>query len=96
MNCHYPEGRGKGWFTTAGTISGTPDGTTVHVTNSVGATQVIEVDALGNFFTTDAFEYANGVTVSVQKNGVTHQMQGQIKTGQCNLCHGVTTNPLSF
>lgn len=99
MNCHYTEGRGEGWFTLAGSVLGNDTTGLVHVYQDFTQAPftTIEVDAVGNFYTTDAIDFSNGVNVSIEDdNGNLQIMGAKIFTGQCNLCHGVTTSKLAY
>lgn len=99
MNCHYTEGRGTGWFSVAGTIFGNPGDAVVRVYNDVNQNPIMEVqaDMHGNFYTTDDIDIKSGVFVSVQPvNGPEEFMEDKIFTGQCNMCHGVSTSKLSY
>ena len=93
MNCHYRAGEGEGWFTMAGTVvENSLNSTIVVSTEPKGGGTVIdrvEVDRLGNFYTTDPISYSNGLYVSVQSaNGELEEMDGKIYNGGCNYCHG--------
>lgn len=93
MNCHYTEGRGEGWFSIAGTVTGNYLNAQVHVYNDFNEPSIgtIEIDQLGNLFTTDTYDFSKGLFISVQPEGGTEeQMTDKITNGQCNLCHGVT------
>jgi len=48
----------------------------------------IEVDALGNFYTTNAISWGSGLYVSVTGTTTT-SMSFTITEGQCGRCHGV-------
>lgn len=99
MNCHYSEGRGEGWFTLAGSVLGNNNQAVVHLYDDIAPDPFmnIEVDAVGNFYTTDPIDFSNGVNVSIEDDsGVIHYMGDKIYTGQCNLCHGITTPKLSY
>jgi len=99
MNCHYTEGRGEGWFSIAGSISGNHSSGMIKVYSdtSLAAIDSIEVDALGNFFTTNEFNFTEGLFFStIDSTGVELTMTDKIFNGQCNLCHGVTQAPLTF
>ncbi|NRA12029.1 MAG: hypothetical protein HRT57_08770 [Crocinitomicaceae bacterium] len=100
MNCHYSEGRGEGWFSAAGTVIGNNNNMgTINLYQNFGQAPVasIEVDAVGNFYTTETVDFTNGLNVSiVDDQGIELQMSGKIYSGQCNLCHGIITNPLSY
>lgn len=49
----------------------------------------IEVDALGNFYTTDAITWGNGLYVSVEVPGkpITSSMSFTVNEGACGRCH---------
>ena len=93
MDCHYTEGRGEGWFTVAGSASGSNHGATVEITSGPQGTgdliRSVEIDALGNFYTTQSTDFKEGVYVGLRSpNGNIEYMDGYILNGQCNLCHG--------
>lgn len=99
MNCHYSEGRGEGWFTVAGTVFGNPGDGVVRIYRDPNLAPVAEIqmDAFGNFYTTNALDFSGGLYVMIEdQNGQQKFMGDKITTGQCNLCHGVTTEQLSF
>ena len=96
MTCHKSGGGGEGWFTVAGTVyddtktaiypnatvrfySG-PDGT-----GNLEAT--VEVDQLGNFYTTESIDFGSGLYVLVQGNELTNYMNSSVNDGKCNSCH---------
>ena len=103
MNCHKKGGEGKGWFSVAGTVYDSlltntfqnvivrlytgPDGTGTLKSTIYG-------DAKGNFFTTEAIDFGVGLYPSVQGISTTQFMSGIITNGQCNSCHGVTTDKI--
>ena len=105
MNCHKNGGQGEGWFTAAGTMY-KPDlmtlqpNTTVYLysgpngTGSLVAT--LNVDAKGNFFTTDAINFSGGLYPATKgPSGSMHYMSQVTRTGACNGCHnGSTTDHL--
>lgn len=97
MNCHYSGGSGEGWFTIAGTVydslktSPYPNATIklFSAPNETGnLIGTIEVDGLGNFYTTNQIEFGNGLYTSVSGNTTTRHMVTPITSGQCNSCHG--------
>jgi len=98
MECHYTEGKGEGWFSVAGTIKGNFTNSLVHIYSDLDKTnklKSIEVDALGNFFTTESVDFTNGVYPEVELNDgsiLNHTIK--LTNGQCNLCHGQTTNEI--
>lgn len=91
MNCHYQEGPGEGWFTVSGSVSGAYTDHSVRVSDAV--TQellvVVEVDQLGNFYTTEGVNFSNGTTVDIidGQGQVIQDMITIVTNGQCNLCH---------
>ncbi|MFV1984885.1 MAG: hypothetical protein ACC657_15165 [Thiohalomonadales bacterium] len=55
----------------------------------------IDVDALGNFYTTNALSWGNGLYVSVVvPDGVTNSMSFVVTEGECGRCHGVNENQI--
>lgn len=58
--------------------------------------QKIEVDDLGNFYTTEAIDYSRPRYVVVKIGNEIEEMHQPIYHGQCNLCHGVTDEILEF
>ena len=97
MNCHYSGGSGEGWFTLAGTVydslktSPYPN-TTIKLYSGPNETGnflgTIEVDGLGNFYTTNQIEFGNGLYPSASGNTTTKRMVTPVISGQCNSCHG--------
>jgi hypothetical protein len=49
-------------------------------------------DGSGNFHTTQAVDFGTGLYPAVQGKTNTFYMSMSITMGQCNGCHGVTTN----
>ncbi len=99
MNCHYSEGQGEGWFTVAGTVQGNFTGALVHIyaDSTQSPVKTIEIDALGNFYTTDPIDISAGIFAAIElPDGSLKKMPDQLFTGQCNLCHGVTTGALGL
>lgn len=103
MNCHKSGGEGEGWFNAAGTVyneAGTAtlkSGTVELYTgpNSTGNLRgTIIVDGLGNFYTTEAINFSGGLYPSVKGSTIKQHMSTNISNGQCNSCHGVSTNKL--
>ncbi len=103
MDCHVSGNSGEGWFTVAGTVYDN----TLNVTypnalvelytgpNSTGTLiTTIEVDALGNFYTTKSVDLKEGLYPTVVGNSESTVMAGAITTGQCNQCHGVSTDKI--
>jgi len=97
MECHIKGENGEGWFSVAGTVydslqtTNNPNGliklfTTPENPDDLVAT--IEVDALGNFFTTEPVNLGNGLYVSVfNTDGKSKSMITPVYTGSCNSCH---------
>ena len=97
MNCHLQGGDGEGWFIIAGSVYdslktssypnslinlyGGPNGTG-------GLVAAIEVDGLGNFYTTNEINFGNGLYTSASGNTSTEHMNMPITSGHCNSCHG--------
>jgi cytochrome c553 len=100
MNCHEQGGEGSGWFTVAGTVYDSAMTTTyanaiIRLYSEVdgGGTLVatVEADAYGNFFTTEAVNFGNGLYPLVAgTTGNTVSMQQATMLGACNSCHGIT------
>lgn len=99
MECHKSGGSGEGWFTLAGTVYDQQDNTLKNTTiklyteaDGTGTLKyTLQGDALGNFYTTEAVDFGNGLYVSVQGNTAAKHMSSMITSGQCNSCHGVST-----
>ena len=101
MNCHKPGGEGEGWFNLAGTVYDSekittyPNATVKLYSEPNGAgilIETIQVDGLGNFYTTDNIDFENGLYVSVSGDNATEHMVSPIFSGQCNSCHGTSTS----
>jgi mono/diheme cytochrome c family protein len=100
MTCHISGGQGEGWFTAAGSVYDSTliavfPNATVNLTTAAngGGTLVksIEVDAFGNFYTTEDISFGTGLYPSVVGiNGEVGYMATKITDGQCNACHGNT------
>jgi hypothetical protein len=98
MSCHRSGGEGEGWFTLAGSVYDTtqlnpyPNASIKLYTASNGsgtAVKLIEVDGLGNFYTTEAITFENGLYTSViNTEGVETFMSMVLPNGECNSCHG--------
>jgi hypothetical protein len=104
MSCHQSGGSGEGWFTVAGTVYDStkttpfPNATVVFFTGPLGTGNLvleIEVDGLGNFYTTESIDFGNGSYVLVTGHQETKHMNSKISTGQCNSCHGAITDRIS-
>ncbi len=103
MTCHKSGGEGKGWFNVAGTVYNStfnntyPNGTVYLYTgpNGTGTLKyTIQVDAKGNFYTTESIDFSGGLYPAVKGNGATQYMNSSISMGQCNSCHGVSQNKI--
>ena len=102
MNCHTEGGSGDGWFTIAGSVFDPlnadpyPNATVKLYTEPKGSgtlIKTIEVDGKGNFYTTENVDFANGLYTSLTAtNGNVIHMNSSISTGQCNSCHGDSTD----
>lgn len=104
MNCHTSGGGGEGWFTIAGSVYDSlklnpyPNATIrlFEGPNDSGALiKTIEVDGKGNFYTTESVDFDKGLYTSLTDNsGNVKFMKSSISTGQCNSCHGVSTDKI--
>lgn len=104
MHCHNTTGKGKGTFMAAGTVydslmTTTRKNGTVKIytgPNASGTLRAsIEVDGQGNFYTTENIDFAGGVyPIITGSSGDIHYMTETISMGQCNSCHGITTNKI--
>jgi len=103
MNCHVSGGSGEGNFIAAGTVydnlktSIYPNATVKLYSepNGTGTLKhTIEVDGLGNFYTTSFIDFSNGLYVSVEGNSEIKHMASPITSGQCNSCHGSSTDKI--
>lgn len=101
MSCHVSGGSGKGWFTTAGTVydstqtSVYPNSTVKFYSgsNATGSLiAIIQVDQLGNFYTTENINYGDGLYVAVEGSEASINMISKVTSGQCNSCHGGSTD----
>ncbi len=102
MSCHTSGGEGEGWFTIAGSVYDTSkvnpySNATIKLytkANGEGTLKKsIEVDVLGNFYTTENPDFGDGLFPSVTgKNGDSQFMSFAITTGECYSCHGNTTD----
>jgi hypothetical protein len=100
MNCHRNGGDGEGWFTLAGSIFDTslvnpyPNASIKLYTGPNGSgseVKLIEVDGLGNFYTTESIDFGNGLYTSIiNTNGMETFMNTVVNSGECNSCHGNT------
>lgn len=100
MNCHISNGGGDGIFSVAGTVynenlsSPLPNSTVRLYSTPDGDSDplhVIEVDAKGNFYTTENIDFGDGLYASVQGPKSMIFMESAITNGSCNSCHGIST-----
>lgn len=103
MNCHKAGGPGEGIFTAAGTVYNStatatfPNATIKFFTGPNGTGNLVYTlsgDNLGNFYTSQALNFAAGLYPAVQGTTSTRYMSSSITTGQCNSCHGVSTGKI--
>jgi hypothetical protein len=94
MNCHYQEGPGEGWFSLAGSVSRDDQNDSILSIRVFDALSqdlltTVEVDRLGNFYTTASINFINGTTIDIidGQGQVVKAMGTVVKNGQCNLCH---------
>jgi hypothetical protein len=101
MGCHKSGGPGYGWFNAAGTVydnSGSanyPNATVKLYTgpNGTGTLKAtIEGDNFGNFYTTEIIDFSGGLYAAVEGANSTQYMPAALSMGQCNSCHGVSTD----
>lgn len=91
MNCHYTEGPGEGWFSAAGSVYGNYTNHSVRIkdANTGALLRTIQIDRLGNLYTTETIDMQNGITIDIidQQGNVVSVMQTVVFNAQCNLCH---------
>lgn len=101
VNCHTSGGSGEGIFNVSGTVynnlkTGTYANATVKLftePNGAGILKyTVQVDGLGNFYTTENIDFGDGLYPSVEGNSFVNNMASSITTGQCNSCHGTSTD----
>ena len=99
MQCHSDGGEGEGCFVAAGTVYDSLQQNTITTgkvefytePNGLGTKiKTVEIDAKGNFFTTDMFNLQGLYPVVVGPTGNKNYMSSPLTTGQCNSCHNVT------
>lgn len=101
MTCHVSGGEGEGWFKVAGSVYGAQQtdpypNTTIKLfaeSNGAGVLKAtVEVDGLGNFYTTEDIDFGAGLyPVVIGVSGTESYMQEPVTNGQCSSCHGNTT-----
>lgn len=104
MNCHKSGGAGEGWFNAAGTVYNAaftnvqPNGTVKLYTGPDGTGTLkytIEVDAKGNFYTTEDIDFGSGLYPGITgTSGDVQYMSSAITNGACNSCHGVSEDKI--
>jgi hypothetical protein len=103
MTCHKDGGKGDGWFKLADTVYdslkvNTNPNTTVKLFTSPNGTgtlkYTLQVDGLGNFYITAAVDFVSGLYPAVVGKNSTKYMSSITTSGQCNSCHGVTTDKI--
>jgi hypothetical protein len=101
MECHKIGGSVEGWFTVAGTVyddakmSIFPNATISLTTGPNGTGNLVsslEVDKKGNFYTTEPVDFGNGLYATVEGNSGINHMNVKVQSGQCNSCHGNSTD----
>ena len=102
MDCHISGGEGEGIFTVAGSVYDStktgiyPNATIELYTESNGRGSLIstlEVDLLGNFYTTEDVDFGSGLFPMITGTGSdVHYMPEFTLIGTCNSCHGVTVD----
>jgi hypothetical protein len=102
MSCHVSGGSGEGWFNVAGTVYDTNKtiinpNSTIKLYTGTGGTgtlkATVEVDARGNFYTTETVSFGDGLyVVVISAAGNQKHMLSKVSSGQCSSCHGVTTD----
>ena len=97
MDCHHSAGPGEGWFTLAGSVSGSSNVTSIELfyDTIASANHKVEVDKKGNFYTTNEIDYSTPYFVGIRSNNIIKYMKSKISVGQCSLCHGATTSTLN-
>jgi hypothetical protein len=103
MSCHRQGGEGEGWFNVAGTIYTEAGNTTnpnglVELYTGPGGTGTlayrIEVDARGNFYTTEDIQFGSGLYPVAVGSGAKKYMSDPVTSGQCSSCHGDSTDKI--
>jgi hypothetical protein len=109
MDCHK-KGATQGGFSVGGTVFNSAGGDRYPNGNvklysaldingkAIDSTLVatIEVDGIGNFYTTHPIDLSQGVyAVVVSSQGLQQTMSDPITNGSCNSCHGVSTGNIS-
>jgi hypothetical protein len=105
MDCHKPGGGEAPQWKVAGTVyndahtATNPNATVKLYTGPDGTgtlVATIQVDAKGNFYTTNNVNFSAGLYPSVTGATATNSMSSSITTGACNSCHdGVSRSRIS-
>lgn len=102
MKCHKSGGEGEGWFDLAGSVYNSAGNSVFSIAtvklydgpiDEGNVINVVEVDAKGNFYTTEDIDFGEGLYVSVMGNEEI-PMNSKITTGACNSCHGKSTDQI--
>lgn len=103
MTCHSLNGSGEGWFKAAGSVFDSlrlnkNANTTVKLYTGPQGTgtlkYTIQTDGKGNFYTTQTIDFGSGLYPAIQGKTQTKYMSSPISTGQCNSCHGISTDKI--
>jgi hypothetical protein len=103
MHCHVSGGEGEGCFTAAGTAYDSLQTSTLHggkiefFTGPDGTgtiSHTINIDNKGNFYTTASFSVSGLYPVLTSPLGQKKYMGSALSSGQCNSCHGVSTDKI--
>jgi hypothetical protein len=103
MTCHTDGGEGEGCFVISGSVydsmktSALPNVTLKLYTQVNGTGQLkytVQGDKNGNFFTTDNINYGGLFPTITGSSGEIHYMSTALTKGNCNSCHGVSTDKL--
>jgi cytochrome c553 len=96
MDCHKPGGGEAPQWKVAGTVyndaltATNPNATVKLFTGPDGTGTLVatlQVDAKGNFYTTNNVNFSAGLYPSVAGATATNSMSSSITTGACNSCH---------
>ena len=103
MSCHKSGGSGEGWFTIAGTVydstkSSIYPGSTIKLFSGPNESGTlissVQVDKNGNFYTTEKIDFQMDLYVSAEGTSSIHHMITKLPNGQCNSCHGTSTDKI--
>lgn len=104
MQCHKTGGEGEGCFVVAGTAYDSLGSNTLSTgkielytgPNGTGdLVHTIQIDSKGNFYTTDNFSVTGLYPSITGPSGQKQFMSSTVSNGQCNACHGVSTNKIT-